>query len=151
MLGFNFLMAHLLPTSLVDGERSRDDVNNDAADAAVGVGINDDVQSPSVRAKKPLLFHKIQNQKSILALLISDSKIYAGTQSGDLLVCPGCRNPIHTVYAYCFKVWSLGTFELLSNVHAHRGSVLCFFLSADGKLLFSSAGDAIVNVRKPWL
>lgn len=44
------------------------------------------------------------------------------------------------------KVWSLETFELLSKIHAHRGSVLCLHLSADGNLLFSSAGDAIVNV-----
>lgn len=49
---------------------------------------------------------------------------------------------------YC-KIWSLETFELLSRIHAHRGSVLCLYLSADGKLLFSSAGDAIVNVGKP--
>lgn len=44
------------------------------------------------------------------------------------------------------KVWSLGTYELLSTVNAHRGSVLCLCLSTDKKLLFSSAGDAIVNV-----
>lgn len=78
----------------------------------------------------PQLFHKVRNQRSILALLVSDSKIYTGTQSGELLV------------------WSLETYELLSKVHAHRGSVLCLSLSADKRLLFSSAGDAIVNVRR---
>lgn len=46
------------------------------------------------------------------------------------------------------KVWSLETFELLLNVHAHRSSVLCLYLSAGGEFLFSSAGDAIVNVRE---
>jgi di- and tripeptidase len=35
---------------------------------------------------QPSLFHKIKNQKSILALAVSDSHIYAGTQGGDLLV-----------------------------------------------------------------
>ena len=87
VLGLSFPMAHLLPTSLVDGERSRDDTDNDASDAGVGVGVNGGAQLPSMKAQKPSLFHKIRNQRSILALLISDSKIYAGTQNGDLLVC----------------------------------------------------------------
>ena len=34
----------------------------------------------------PALFHKVKNQKSILALVVSDSKIYAGTQGGEILV-----------------------------------------------------------------
>ena len=76
----------------------------------------------------PHLFHRIKGQKSVLALLVSDAKIYVGTQGGDLLV------------------WSLNTLELLHSIRAHRGSLLGFCLSADGKLLFSSGGDAIVNV-----
>lgn len=44
------------------------------------------------------------------------------------------------------KVWSLETYELLETIAAHRGSILCLFLSADGKALLSSGGDAIVNV-----
>lgn len=76
----------------------------------------------------PHLFHRIKGQKSILALLVSDAKIHAGTQGGDLLV------------------WSLTTFELLHSIRAHRGSLLGFCLSADKTLLFSSGGDAIVNV-----
>jgi di- and tripeptidase len=43
-------------------------------------------------------------------------------------------------------VWSLETYELLSTIPAHSGAVLNLFLSEDGNLLFSSAGDAIVNV-----
>lgn len=35
---------------------------------------------------EPTLFHKIKNQKSILALAVSDSRLYAGTQGGELLV-----------------------------------------------------------------
>ncbi|KAL9126819.1 MAG: hypothetical protein Q9217_004193 [Psora testacea] len=79
-------------------------------------------------APKPVLFHTIKGQASILSLLISDSKIIAGTQDGDLLL------------------WSLETYHLLASVHAHRGSLLGLCLSDDGKLLFSSAGDALVNV-----
>ena len=37
-------------------------------------------------AHKPTLSHKVKNQKSILALVVSDSKIYAGTQDGELKV-----------------------------------------------------------------
>lgn len=35
---------------------------------------------------EPLLFHKVKNQKSILAIVISESKIFAGTQGGEILV-----------------------------------------------------------------
>ncbi|KAI9818919.1 MAG: hypothetical protein M1827_007740 [Pycnora praestabilis] len=76
----------------------------------------------------PKLFHRVRHNKSILALVVSDRYIFAGTQGGEILV------------------WSLETYELVSTILAHRGSVLCLFLSQDRKLLFSSAGDAIVNV-----
>ena len=80
-------MANLLPTSVTDGERSHVDTENDLSDAPVEFERNDAASQLSIKAHRPLLFHKILNQTSILALLISDSKIYAGTQSGDLLVC----------------------------------------------------------------
>ena len=146
VLYFSFLMANLLPTSLTNGERSHDDTDNDAADAPVGFERKGSTGPLPTKTHRPLLFHKIQNQTSILALLISDSKIYAGTQSGDLLVCYHCRDLKLCNCAYFFQVWSLETFELLSSIHAHKSSVLCLNLSADGKLLFTSAGDAIVNV-----
>ena len=34
----------------------------------------------------PKLFHRVRNQRSILALVIAESEIYAGTQGGDILV-----------------------------------------------------------------
>ena len=144
-------MANLLPTSLTDGERSHDDTDNDASDAPVGFERKGGTDPLSTNAHRPLLFHKIQNHTSILALLISDSKIYAGTQSGDLLVCYHCQNLKLFNRAYFFQVWSLETFELLSSIHAHKSSVLCLDLSADGTLLFTSAGDAIVNVGRTLL
>ena len=45
----------------------------------------------------------------------------------------------------------MDTYELLYSITAHRGAVLGLFVSQDGKLLFSSAGDAIVNVRADLL
>lgn len=76
----------------------------------------------------PSLFHRIKHNGSILTLVVSDEHIYVGTQTGEI------------------SVWSLATYELVATVNGHRGSVLCLFLSQDRNLLFSSAGDAIVNV-----
>ncbi|MCJ1309702.1 hypothetical protein MMC25_003362 [Agyrium rufum] len=77
---------------------------------------------------EPALVHKVQGQKSILTLLVSHGRIFAGTQGGDVLV------------------WSLDTFERVTTIHAHRSSILSLFASEDGALLFSSGGDAIVNI-----
>ena len=89
----------------------------------------DDDEEPSLSTlkQKPNLAHHLQNDSSILTLAVSERYIYAGTQNGDILV------------------WSLASFELVNRVQAHTRAVLCLFLSADGELLFSGAGDAIVN------
>jgi di- and tripeptidase len=76
----------------------------------------------------PALLHRVQHDSSILTITVSDNYIYAGTQEGEILA------------------WSLDTYELAIRIEAHKRAVLCLFLSQDGKLLFSSAGDAIVNV-----
>ena len=44
------------------------------------------VERTTDSSNPPTLFHKVKNQKSILALVVSDSKIYAGTQGGEILV-----------------------------------------------------------------
>ncbi|KZF21150.1 beta-Ala-His dipeptidase [Xylona heveae TC161] len=75
----------------------------------------------------PTLFHRVKHNKSILALVVSESYIYAGTQDG------------------CILVWSLETYELIQSITAHRGSVLGLHVSGEGELLFSSGGDGIVN------
>lgn len=77
-------MAHLLPTLKLDGKSGSD---NDDFDAATDAEGHRGAPPTSLNATSPTLFHKIQNQRSILALLVSDAKLYAGTQSGDLLVC----------------------------------------------------------------
>jgi di- and tripeptidase len=81
--------------------------------------------------EKPELLHHLQNDSSILTLAVGDRLLYAGTQDGEILV------------------WSLASFELVQRIQAHTRAVLSLFLSADGKLLFSSAGDAIVNAWCP--
>ncbi|MCJ1387574.1 hypothetical protein MMC18_000417 [Xylographa bjoerkii] len=103
------------------------DANNSASDREHSNEAHESTAEPRA-INGPALFHKVKNRKSILAIVISKSRVFAGTQGGDLLV------------------WSLETYELLYSIAAHRGAVLGLFVSHDGKLLFSSAGDAIVNV-----
>ncbi len=87
--------------------------------------------SPGRAKEKPELLHHLQNDSSILALAVGDRYIYAGTQDGEIVA------------------WSLASFELVLRIQAHSRAVLCLYLSTDGKLLFSSAGDAIVNAWSP--
>jgi di- and tripeptidase len=47
---------------------------------------NDTAALGDSNAPPPSLFHKIKNSKSILAVAVSESHIYAGSQGGDLLV-----------------------------------------------------------------
>ncbi len=47
---------------------------------------NDTAAHSDSNAPPPSLFHKIKNSKSILAVAVSESHIYAGSQGGDLLV-----------------------------------------------------------------
>ena len=76
-------MAHLLPTLTIDGKGGSD---YDESDTATDLEGHPTAPPTSLNATSPTLFHKIQNQPSILALLVSDAKLYAGTQNGDLLV-----------------------------------------------------------------
>lgn len=78
----------------------------------------------------PDLIHKLKHDSSVLALAVSDEYIFAGTHNGEILV------------------WSLGSFQLVQTIQAHKRTVLCLFLStaADTPLLFSSAGDPVVSV-----
>ncbi|KAF2804547.1 glutathione degradosome [Mytilinidion resinicola] len=70
----------------------------------------------------------MRHDKSILAVVVSTSHIFAGTQGGEILV------------------YSLDTYGCVKVIEGHRGSVLGLCLSQDQDLLFSSAGDRIVNV-----
>lgn len=76
----------------------------------------------------PLLSHQLKHDKSILALVLSSTLIYAGTEGGEILV------------------FDLKTYKRQAVIEGHNGSVLGLFLSTDESLLFSSAGDRFVNV-----
>lgn len=76
----------------------------------------------------PTLSQRLRHTSSILAIVISDRHIYAGTQAGEILV------------------YSLSSYERKAVIEGHRGSVLGLYTSQDQTLLFSSAGDRIVNV-----
>ncbi|KAI9845100.1 MAG: hypothetical protein M1837_005104 [Sclerophora amabilis] len=90
--------------------------------------VSTDAPTTQASGSPPSLFHRVRHNSSILALAVSDYRVFAGSQEGEI------------------SVWSLDTFELFTTVKAHRRSVLCLSLSPDKQLLFSSAGDAIVNV-----
>ncbi|KAL8995436.1 MAG: hypothetical protein Q9188_006815 [Gyalolechia gomerana] len=74
----------------------------------------------------PTLFHKVKNDKSILALAVYDSRLFAGTQAGEILVNNAEVNR--------------------ASIKAHLHSVLSLYVTKDKRFLFSSGGDAIVNV-----
>ncbi|KAK4636296.1 putative di- and tripeptidase DUG2 [Fulvia fulva] len=76
----------------------------------------------------PTLAQRLRHTSSVLAIGISDDHIFAGTQAGEILV------------------YSLSTYERKAVIDGHKGSVLGLCLSHDQSLLFSSAGDRIVNV-----
>ncbi|KAL7268643.1 hypothetical protein RUND412_008720 [Rhizina undulata] len=76
----------------------------------------------------PTLLHRVQHSRSILSLVVSRKYIYAGSQSGEILI------------------WSIETYELVATLKGHQGSVLSLNLAEEQSLLFSSAGDAIINV-----
>lgn len=79
----------------------------------------------------PQLIHTLKHDSSVLTLVVGDDRIYAGTQNGEILV------------------WSLGDFQPVHRIQAHKRSVMSLFLSDDRSLLFSSASDPIVNVWCP--
>ncbi|KAI5790462.1 WD40-repeat-containing domain protein [Pyronema domesticum] len=76
----------------------------------------------------PRLLHRVKHDRSILSLAVSEKFIFAGSQSGEILI------------------WSIDTYQLVATLKGHSGSVLCLCLATEGSLLFSSAGDAIIQV-----
>ncbi|KAE7996969.1 hypothetical protein FH972_001645 [Carpinus fangiana] len=72
--------------------------------------------------------HRFRCERSVLALVVSDDKIFAGTQGGDLLV------------------FDLQTFERIKDVKAHQASILGLCLSRNAQLLFACSGDRLLSV-----
>ena len=75
----------------------------------------------------PSLAHRLRHNNSILTIALSEDRIYAGTQGGEILV------------------YDLETYERIAVIKGHRGSVLGLYLCKDEGLLFSTAGDRITN------
>lgn len=114
---------------LTDPDQLNDEQKNAAASSSL--------KSPSSRPPSydadpanvlPTLRQRLRHTSSILSIIISDENIYAGTQAGEILV------------------YGLSTYERKAVIEGHSGSVLGLCLSQDQSLLFSSAGDRIVNV-----
>lgn len=107
------------------------------------------VESMAERPVTPSLSHRLKHDKSILALVVSASCIYAGTEDGEILVCSALVLKMFLVQGltWCLKVYSLDTYKRNAVIEGHRGSVLALCLSEDEGLLFSSAGDRFVNVN----
>lgn len=78
--------------------------------------------------ESPSLAHRLRHTSSILVVAISSKELFAGTQAGEIVV------------------YGLDTYERRAVLEGHTGSVLGLCLSPDEQLLFSSAGDRIVNV-----
>lgn len=96
--------------------------------------------------RQPTLFHKVKNDRSILALAISNSRLFAGTQAGEILVNVPRPESHSIMLMKGSQVWSLETYERIDSIKAHHRSVLSLYVAKDEELLFSSGGDAIVNV-----
>ncbi|KAI8646812.1 WD40-repeat-containing domain protein [Parasitella parasitica] len=80
--------------------------------------------------KKTRCIHAITNEddNSVLSLASSEKYLFSGSQG----------STIH--------VWSLDTFQLVTLLQGHHGSVLGLTISADQQWLFSSSGDGTVRV-----
>ncbi|KAK4112237.1 glutathione degradosome [Canariomyces notabilis] len=79
----------------------------------------------------PEQLQELRHDGSVLAIAVSDRYIFAGTSKGEIVV------------------WSLGTYQLVQTIQAHKRSVLCLLLSDDDKYLFSSACEPIIGVWCP--
>lgn len=47
-------------------------------------------QNGNPNTAMPVLFHKVKDKRSILALVVSKSRIFAGTQGGEIIVSNDC-------------------------------------------------------------
>jgi len=79
----------------------------------------------------PDMMQELRHDGSVLALAVSDRYIFAGTSKGEIVI------------------WSLGTYQHVKTIQAHKRSVLNLLLSDDGKYLFSSACEPILGVWCP--
>ena len=79
----------------------------------------------------PKELQALSHSAAVLSIAVSDEYIFAATSNGEI------------------AVWSLGSYQLVQTIQAHRHSVLCLFLTSDYKYLFSSACEPIISVWCP--
>ena len=80
-------MAYLHPKSLLNNDGDTTDTDHGDSDTAAEISGLDGAQAQrTADGSLPVLLHTVKNQRSILALAVSASRIYAGTQGGELLV-----------------------------------------------------------------
>lgn len=80
-------MAYLGPGFQINSDGDTADADCGDSDTAAEISGLDGTQTPrTANRSSPALLHTVKNQRSILALVVSDSNIYAGTQGGELLV-----------------------------------------------------------------
>ncbi|KAK1755507.1 hypothetical protein QBC47DRAFT_380547 [Echria macrotheca] len=79
----------------------------------------------------PKQLQELQHDGSILSIAVSDEYIFAGTSKGEI------------------AVWSLGSYQLVQTIQAHKRSVLCLVLTDDSKYLLSSACEPIIGIWCP--
>lgn len=79
----------------------------------------------------PKELQELSHSAAVLSIAVSDEYIFAATSNGEI------------------SVWSLGSYQLVQTIQAHRHSVLCLFLTSDYKHLFSSACEPIISIWCP--
>ncbi|KAM7215202.1 hypothetical protein V8F06_009425 [Rhypophila decipiens] len=79
----------------------------------------------------PELLQQLEHNGSVLAIAVSDQYVFVGTNKGEI------------------AVWSLGTYQLVRTIQAHRRSVMSLLLTDDQKYLFSTAREPIISVWCP--
>jgi di- and tripeptidase len=120
--------APIYPSRLTTStDTDTSDYDNASSSVDADHGASDLTPSSSDSTAAPALIHRMKNQRSILALVVSSDRIFAGTQGGQILV------------------YELDTYARVATIAGHRGSVLSLCLSDDEKLIFSGAGDRIIN------
>lgn len=70
-----------------DGKGAIDNVHGWPATPGLSAQAERDMTSVLAEdGTSPALFHKVKSQRSILAVAVSDSELYAGTEEGEVLV-----------------------------------------------------------------
>jgi len=79
----------------------------------------------------PQQLQELNHNGSVLAIAVSSQYIFVGTSKGEI------------------AIWSLGTYEPVRTIQAHKRSILSLFITDDFKYLFSTASEPIISVWCP--